>query len=126
MHSENVPVSLLVARWICSIGIFFGLCDRRATSAFRAASHRRHPIRIRILGQRRSFLPQQTAQKIEDYLESRAFFLSIRHTPSYSNSESTNSLGSNGSRSPTFSPTPTNRTGSPNSREMATTTPPFA
>src|SRR6266851_6724066 len=42
------------------------------------------------------------------------------------NSDSTNSFASNGSRSPAFSPTPTYRTGSPNSRVIATTTPPLA
>src|SRR5258708_22778811 len=43
----------------------------------------------------------------------------------YSNSESTNSFGSRGSRSPTFSPTATNLTGSPRSREISAPTPPF-
>src|SRR5438105_14521365 len=46
--------------------------------------------------------------------------------PSYANSESANDCESKGSRSPAFSPTPTYRTGTPSSREIATTTPPLA
>src|SRR6185312_15276900 len=44
----------------------------------------------------------------------------------YAKRDSTKDCESKGRRSPVFSPTPTYRTGNPSSREMATTTPPFA
>src|SRR5579862_7188988 len=105
-------------------GVVLNLRDRRPAPPLGPAPQRRHRVSIRI-PRRCSLPPEQPLQEFDQRLEPRPLF-AVGHNYSYSNSESTNSLGSNGSKSPAFSPTPTYRTGSPNSREIATTTPPFA
>src|SRR5882757_5273784 len=117
--------------------IFFDFGDCSAAAAARWAADRCHPIRVGIF--RLRFGAEQTSQPLEQPLQIRGRFSSLLHTLILTknrelrtenclqaNSESTNSFASNGSRSPAFSPTPTNRTGSPSSREIATTTPPLA
>src|SRR5215471_6694501 len=104
----------------------FDFHDGGAATALRAAAHGSHDVGVGITRRRSRFLAEQALHEIEHHSELRTFVVGIRHTRSYSNNESTNSLGSKGSRSPAFSPTPTKRTGNPNSRQIATTTPPLA
>src|SRR5436305_10541765 len=97
---------LSAARRKAAEGIIFDLGDSGAAAPFRATSHGSRNIGVGIAGGS-WVLSEKAFQKIEDPLESRPSFFSIRHRRSYSKSESTNSLGSNGNRSPAFSPTPT-------------------
>ena len=71
-------------------------------------------------------LPVPRTSPVLQVLSSQTGYWILGTGPFHANSESTNSFASNGSRSPAFSPTPTNRTGNPSSREIATTTPPLA
>src|SRR5579859_928303 len=124
MEFPEYPALAPVARGEAPKRVVFNLRDGRAASTFRPASYWRHRVSIRITG-RCSLPAEQPLKEFDQQPEPRLFF-AVGHNLPHSNNESTNSRGSKGSKSPAFSPTPTYRTGSPSSRQIATTTPPLA